>query len=361
MSEAFGPSFTMSDAEKFLCCNVEFESEFEAMEACRELRKAAESRLGPLSPAALGLASAFTEARLSDLERMARQSHGTPARGRLGELSGPLALLARETAVRLRKALGAGAPETARATALLARTLVLHGIPVNAAGVWATLLDELEDRAPGNAPSARKISPDRRGRDRLALRVAMAGCLRGGSYPASVTSLLAPVLEALGELPPWGCGGGPGWPWPPELAGRALLVAGETAFLLGDRSRAEELLRRSLDVLDPGLAAPAFLGTALDRLTEILIDRGDPAGLREAAGLQERASELRKAVDGPGSLTSLMTLDNAAHILERAGDAAGAAALHRKLLPRKVRLLGASHAETLRSQEAARRLGPQSP
>jgi hypothetical protein len=350
MQEAFGPAFTMSDLEE----SISDVDNFEAAEAFRELWTAAASRLGKLSPASLRLASAFSEVRLSDMERVARLMHGRPGHEGIKEQSGPLALMAHDRAESMRKALGAGAPETTRAKAVMARTFLLHGLPDNAAGVYAGLLDELEGCAPGNASPVRKIAPDRGGRDRLALRAAMAWCLCGGRYPASVTALLAPVLEALEELPPGG-----GWPWPPELAGRALTAAGETAYAIGDHARAEGLMRRALDALDPRPADPAYLATALDRLTQILAGRGDVAALREAAGLQTRAAELRTSLDGPGSPASLAMLGNAASLLEGAGDTEEALALHRKVLSGSARLKVYDERIAGRSRKAIERLGGQ--
>jgi hypothetical protein len=355
LSEDFGPSLAVSDLEgRFPPGAVPW-----GQEACLKLANAAKSRLGPSSPTSLGFLSAYSEATLSELARQARMAHGTAAPRSVKEECGALADIAGTMVVGLRAALGTGSPEASRAAAILARTYALQANPRNAASLFAPLLDELEGCGPGTAPlpagppAVPKIAPGRRGRDRLAARVGLAGCLRGGANPRTVTALLAPCLDALGELPPEGGV----WPWPPELAGRALLLAGETAFREGDRVRAEELLRRSLEALDPGLMDPAFLGTALEMLTAILADRRDPDSLREAAGLLLRAAELRKFVDGPDSPLSLLSLGRAAGSLEEAGDAEEALALHRKVLAEAARMKDPPATVLGRSRRAVARLG----
>jgi hypothetical protein len=356
MSEALGRSRTYSSLRELSVPGMKSET----TDAYQKLWKAAEDRLGPRSPATLRLMTVFAELRLADSYWLFKQAYGTPGQGRTKTLFASAAELAGGTAFVLREDLGAYAPETARANALLARATLQQDMAFTAKVFFSLALDALEGSGPGaeGAPGLAKITPDRPGRDRLALRVAMAGCLRGGRNPESVTALLAPFFDALGELPA-GDGGATAWPWPPELAGRALLIAGETAFYLGEAARAEELLRMSLDALDPGLVDPIFLGTAFDRLSVILADRGDPASLREAAGLQERAAELRETLDGPGSLMSLMMLGNAAGYLELAGDSAGAVALHRKVLSGAACREDPDSMAAERSRRAIRRLGRQ--
>jgi hypothetical protein len=319
MTESFGPLFWMSRLEDV----PNPWAGFGPMEAYHGLWKAAESRLGPLSPAALGLASAVAEARLADLARMAGMARGKKDRGLLAKQADPLGNLVDETHDRLRKALGARSPETLRAAALLARHLVRIGFTLPGAIAFAGILDSLEGCAPGSAPfrgdsqSAPRISPDRLGRDRLSARASMAGCLLMKGNPATVAALLAPLADALPELAP----GGGGWPWPSELAGQALVMAGEAAFRLGDSAGAGEFLRVSLRAMDPALVQPAFVGTALELAAGIFAGRGDPDSLRKAEGLRAAVSRLEESLAGQDCLLSLGTLANAMGILERAGGA----------------------------------------
>jgi hypothetical protein len=331
MTDASGPLFSMSRVEDILNPRAGFTP----LEAYNELWKAAESRLGPLSPAALRLVSAVSEARLTDLVTMAGLALGEKEGKLVMERCGELASLLLDTAEHMRKALGHGAPETLRASALVARLLVWDGLPVSAAPFYARILDALEGCAPGSvrgdARGVPKITPDRLGRDRLAARAGMAGGLLAKGNLASVAALLSPFTDALPELLPESGGR----PLNSYLTGQALLLAGEAASGLGDRAGAGELLRRSLASLHPALVAPSFLGMALELAAGIFAGRGDPDSLREAGGLREAASELRASTDGPDCLLALGALANAAGILGRAVDAgipgvAGDADIHER-------------------------------
>jgi tetratricopeptide (TPR) repeat protein len=347
MSEAFGPSFTLSALNERLPLNAPLP----ALKAYWKLCEAAEIRLGPLSPASLGLAWAVSEANLSDLARLDRLLDAPGSLKRLRKRYGPFADRISELSELARERLGARSPETLRTAALLAEFLVRLRHDNVAAGLYLSILDATEACAPGDAPAT---GHGRRGRDRLAARAGLALCLSPERYPASVAAILAPITDALPELPP---GDGGGWPCPPELAGRALVMAGVAACGLGDPGRAEELLRRSLDALDPGLADPDFLGPALDLLAAILADRGDPDSLREAAGLRARVSGLIRTLDGRDSALSLEMLSGAAGFLELAGDADGALELHREVLAGRERLKDPSAMDAGHSLRATERLG----
>jgi tetratricopeptide (TPR) repeat protein len=347
LPEAFVPPFSMSAmAEK-----VSIDTDFPAQHAYGKLCDAAASRLGPLSPASLCLAWAFWETRLSDMASLDRLLRTRRDFKLFRDCFGPFAGNISEKFLLARSSLGTRSPTTLRTEALLAGALFRLRNDLGAAGHFAWILDELEGCAPGDAPPVPAIAPGRRGRDQMAMRAGVARCLRRRGDPASVAALLAPLADALRDIPPGG-----GWPCPPELAGRALVMAGEAACGLGDLGKAEELLRRSLDALDPGLADPDFLGAALDLLAAILAVRGDPDSLREAAGLQARASGLIRTLDGRDSALSLEMLSGAAGLLECAGDADGALELHREVLAGRERLKDPSAMDAGPSRAAVERL-----
>ncbi|MDR1035876.1 MAG: hypothetical protein LBT40_04725 [Deltaproteobacteria bacterium] len=114
--------------------------------------------------------------------------------------------------------------------------------------------------SPWDAGAVPGLPPGRPGRDRLAARILMAECLLAANGPLTASRVLAPLTDALPDLTP-SCDGPGTWPWPSELAGRALCVAGKAASRLGPGPRAAALLRLALDTLGPEPDAPATCRT----------------------------------------------------------------------------------------------------
>jgi hypothetical protein len=191
-----------------------------------------------------------------------------------------------------------GSSSRRSAAALFRVGLAIRGLmhPPVALSHYCEVLEALEDTGWGAGPSpwadgrGRGLPPGRAGRDCLMARVSLARCLPRTDAAAAL-DVLRPCLEALRDPPP--AGGGPGpRPWPPELEGMALALAGMAASELGDSGRAEPLLRRSLDALGPFPKNPGYLKEALETLSRILAARADADSLREAELLSERAAGL---------------------------------------------------------------------
>ncbi|MDR1037448.1 MAG: hypothetical protein LBT40_13075 [Deltaproteobacteria bacterium] len=207
-------------------------------------------------------------------------------------------------------------------------------------------------------PPRRAVEPGRRGRDVLAARLLLAeGITEWRNDHGTALDVLGPFLDALPELP--ASREGPGrWPWPPELAGRALAAAGRAAFSLRDFPRSELLLRRAMDTLDPEPPDSARLKAALGTLVRALERRapGNRAVCRELAALSAKCAEIAFRAEGPDSLDSLTALSESARWHEEAGDPRTALAIHLKVEKDRERLLGFRARLTDESCEAAWRL-----
>jgi hypothetical protein len=209
--------------------------------------------------------------------------------------------------------------------------------------------------APWDAAAVPGLPPGRPGRDRLAARILMAECVLAANGPLTASRVLAPLTDALPDLPP--SADGPGtWPWPSELAGRALCVAGKAASRLGQGPGAAALLRRALDTLGPEPDDPRYLEDALALLQTELERLGDAESLREAAGLAEREAGILLAREGPDSARAIAALFLAARRRGRAGDTDAALELHRRVLAERKRLLGPMAKETRESRAEIRRI-----
>ncbi|MDR1037450.1 MAG: hypothetical protein LBT40_13085 [Deltaproteobacteria bacterium] len=207
-------------------------------------------------------------------------------------------------------------------------------------------------------PPRRAITPDRRGRDVLAARLLLAeGIAEWRNDHVTALDALGPFLDALPDLPESRKGPG-SWPWPPELAGRALAAAGRAAFNLRDFPGAEDLLRRALDTLDPEPPDAACLRAALGTLVRALERRatGNRAVCRELAALTARGAEIAFRAEGPDSLDALTGLSESARWHEEAGDPRTAYALYEKLEKDSSRLLGHFAKQTREFDEARWRL-----
>jgi hypothetical protein len=273
---------------------------------------------------------------------------------------------------KMQNVLGPSSPEAARALATLAMAHHANGYGTAALVRLAETLDVLENMEGAYAPSpegpARTgLPPGRAGTERLAARALIAERLIGGGYHGLALGALAPLLEALPDLPSGG--GQPGaWPWPPALTGRALCHAGEAAEKLDDHALAEKAFRAAVRAMDDQFSLDAKAGRdrdpsgtenihrALSRLSQILVSRGVPEGCRDAAGLLERDSEFLSALKGPDSPETLSALAGAARCRELAGDRETALALHRKVLEARSRVLGPYAKPARESRAEVRRL-----
>jgi hypothetical protein len=284
-----------------------------------------------------------------------------------GDLGGSeMALM--KAAFQLRLQYGAHSQEIHGAFLRLALATLRSRDPVSAAESCCSALAAMEETdrsgaapAKGSAPSpwdsgaVPGLPPGRPGRDRLAARILMAECLLAANGPLSASLVLAPLTDALPDLPP-SCDGPGTWPWPSELAGRALCVAGKAASRLGQGPGAAALLRRALDTLGPEPDDPRYLEDALALLQAELERLGDAESLREAAGLAEREAGLLLAREGPDSARAIAALFLAARRRGRAGDTDAALELHRRVLAERKRLLGPMAKETRESRTEIRRI-----
>jgi hypothetical protein len=284
-----------------------------------EAGKAADDLLGEAHPAAVRFRTC--DAAVLEARKKADEAHDILAR----------AVLDLETA------LGASAREKTRAAVRAGRNLQESGDFPNAIPYFCEALQTLEVPVPSALHFRRgsfrspELPPGPAGRDILALRLRVAQCLMGEGDAPSALDTLGPLLDSLPRLPP--ARGGPGdWPWPAELAGRALGLAGEAHLALGETEKAEKALRSAAAAFGQEPADLLPPRAALSRLAEILGGRGDPDSLREAAGLAEREAGLWARAEGPGSSAAAGRLLAAAEWLEAAGDAAAALSLRRKAL-----------------------------
>jgi hypothetical protein len=226
---------------------------------------------------------------------------------------------------------------------------------------YAEALEAAEEAfAPGTtyaADAARGpgLPPGRAGRDILHASTHLANCLCTAQSPRHALGVLGPFLDALPRLPPVRDPEG-AWPWPPELAGRALSVAGEAAAAMGDDAAGESLLRRSLDLMGPEAVDYACQAAALKMLADILAKRGGWDRLREAADLGERQAGVLFRREGPDSSDALDALARAAELREAAGGGGASLVLHRRLLAARTRLLGPADESTRESRENVSRL-----
>jgi hypothetical protein len=207
-------------------------------------------------------------------------------------------------------------------------------------------------------PPPRGLPRDRLGRDILAARLLLAQVLaEWRDDHGAALDALGPFLDALRHLPP--AREGPGrWPWPPELAGMALVAAGRAAYFTRDFPRAEGLVRRALDTLDPDPPDRSWLKAALATLVRVLENRapGDRDVCRELAALLGRGGETVARDEGPDSLTALSFVSESARWHEKAGDPETALGLHRKVLDARSRLLGPFAKPSRESRAEVRRL-----
>jgi hypothetical protein len=347
---------------------------------CLALARAARDRLGELSPA---------RSRLSLIAsvHLLRSVLGGGRPPEADEWDTAVSL-ANGAAANMQSSLGPSSPEAVAAFANLSLFYSAAGDSLMAACCLADILDALEapevpetPPAPGRAgrggppPARAPLPPGRAGRDRLAAMERMAGLFRECGDPESVLGVLAPFLDALPDPPPGGDERArdslAAWPWPPELAWKALSEAGVAAAELGDGALAERHLRRAIGVLDAldalyaldnpdgiGLdtTAATLLRRALECLSLILAGRGDPGSGREAAGLMERCAEITFMLEGPDSSDALASLSGAAGCHESAGDRDRALELHRTVLDARVRLDGAYGKTARESRAHVRRL-----
>jgi hypothetical protein len=260
---------------------------------------------------------------------------------------------------RQKRTFGASARETVGTSIRLGATLFAVSDFVNSVGSLAEALETLEEADGPGSPSAADalpgLPPGRAGRDRLVASTHLAMRLRNLGAASRALGVLGPFLDAVPRLPPGREPAG-AWPWPPELAGRALGVAGEAAADMGDDARGESLLRRSLDLLDPEPRDRFFLAAALEQLAGILGERGGTDNLRESADLREREAGILFSGKGTDSSDAMDALERAAACRDAAGDRAAALELHRKVLAGRDRLLGPADKSTRESRENVRRL-----
>jgi hypothetical protein len=261
---------------------------------------------------------------------------------------------------RQKRTFGASARETVGTSLMLGAALFAVFDFDDSMGSLAEALETLEEADGPGAPSAADalpgLPPGRAGRDRLVASTHLAMCLCAllGAARHAI-GVLGPFLDAVPRLPPGREPAG-AWPWPPELAGRALSLAGEAAADMGDDARGESLLRRSLDLLDPEPEDRSFLAAALERLAGILGERGGTDNLRESADLRVREAGILFSGKGPDSSEALDALERAAACRDAAGDHAAALELHRKVLAGRTRLFGPADKSTRESRENVRRL-----
>jgi hypothetical protein len=222
-------------------------------------------------------------------------------------------------------------------------------------------LEALEDAGGSGTPSAADpargpgLPPGRAGRDRLDASTQLARCLCTAGASRHALGVLGPFLDSLPRLPPGREPEGE-WPWPPELAGRALCVAGEAAADMDDCARGEPLLRRSLELLGPEPEDGYYQVRALEYLAGILGERGGRDRLSESADLSERMAAIMFRSDGPDSSAALDALCRAAACREAADDCDASLELHRKVLAARTRLLGPADKSTRESRENVSRL-----
>jgi hypothetical protein len=270
----------------------------------------------------------------------------------------------RDMAFRQARRLGASSRETAACLLRLGTVEMALRDLVPAACSFSDALEAFYDACPRRSPSpvdgpSRKgLPPGRAGRDILAASVSLAKCLFRLDEPALASAVLVPSTDSVPDLPAPDPDRPPsGWPWPPELAGWALCLAGAAADRLEDPARGETLLRRSLELLGPDPERKEYLSDSLELLSELLSRRGDGASSREAAQLAERNAELMFRHEGPDSPLALHYLVRAADCLEAAGDPEAAVGLHRKVLAARKRLLGPMDEATRKSRAEIRRIG----
>jgi hypothetical protein len=198
----------------------------------------------------------------------------------------------RDAAFRVRSRLGSSSLGSASAFFLVGQALSILLRRPGALGSYAEALEAFEDTAWGCGPSpwaagrGRGLPPGRAGRDCLMARIAVARCISLHD-PGTALGILGPFLDALPDLPP--APGEPGTPpWPLEIEGMALAIAGIAASDLGDPDRAEALLRRAVDALGPEPENSGYLKDALGSLSAILASRDDEASRNEAERLAKR-------------------------------------------------------------------------